>query len=91
MKKLIISLIALMTIGQLKAQTTITGKEWDDPLTTSVNRETAHTLAIPMASDNEVSQNDMKQSPYYQSLDGKWKFYWVGAQKARLESQHIFS
>ncbi len=54
MKKLIISLMALMAIGQVNAQTTITGKEWDDPLKTSVNRETAHTLAIPMASDNAV-------------------------------------
>ena len=78
MKKLIISLMALMAIGQVNAQTTITGKEWDDPLKTSVNRETAHTLAIPMASDNAVSQNDMTLSPYYQSLDGVWKFQWVG-------------
>ena len=78
MKQLIISLIALVTIGQLNAQTTITGTEWDNPLQTSVNRETAHTLAIPMASDSEVAQNDMSQSPYYQSLDGVWKFYWVG-------------
>ena len=55
-----------------------TGKEWDDPLKTSVNRETAHTLAIPMASESEVSQNDMTKSPYYQSLNGVWKFKWVG-------------
>ena len=78
MKQLIISMIALMTIGQVKAQTTITGKEWDDPLKTSVNRETAHTLAIPVTSDNAVAQNDMTKSPYYQSLNGVWKFYWVG-------------
>ena len=78
MKQLIISMFALMTIGQATAQTTVTGKEWDEPLKTSVNRETAHTLAIPMASDNEVAQNDMTRSPYYQSLDGVWKFYWVG-------------
>ena len=78
MKRLIISIVALMAIGQVKAQTTLTGKEWDDPLKTSVNRETAHTLAIPMTSDEEVAQNDMKRSPYYQSLDGVWKFYWVG-------------
>ena len=78
MKQLIISMLALMTIGQATAQTTVTGKEWDDPLKTSVNRETAHTTAIPMASDDDVVQNDMKRSPYYQSLDGVWKFYWVG-------------
>ena len=78
MKQFVISFFALMTVGQVTAQTTMTGKEWDDPSKTSVNRETAHTLAIPMASDNEVAQNDMSRSPYYQSLDGVWKFYWVG-------------
>ena len=78
MKQLIISMMALMTMGQVTAQTSMTGKEWDDPLKTSVNRETAHTLAIPMASDDEVAQNDMTRSPYYKSLDGVWKFYWVG-------------
>ena len=65
MKQLIISMMALMTMGQMTAQTSMTGKEWDDPLKTSVNRETAHTLAIPMASDDEVVQNDMTRSPYY--------------------------
>ena len=74
MKQLIISMMALMTMGQVTAQTSMTGKEWDDPLKTSVNRETAHTLAIPMASDDEVVQNDMTRSPYYKSLDGVWKF-----------------
>ena len=78
MKRLIINMIALMTVGQAFAQTEITGKEWDNPLVTSVNRETAHTLAIPMANDGAIAQNDMKQSPWYQSLDGVWKFQWVG-------------
>ena len=78
MKRLIINVLALMTFGQTFAQTTITGKEWDNPLTTSVNRETAHTLAIPVASDADVSKNNMAQSPYYQSLNGVWKFQWVG-------------
>ena len=54
-----------------------TGKEWDDPQISSVNRETAHTLSIPMASEADVSKNDMTASPWYQSLDGKWKFKWV--------------
>jgi beta-galactosidase len=78
MKRLIINMIALMTVGQAFAQTEITGKEWDNPLVTSVNRETAHTLAIPIANDGDVAQNDMTQSPWYQSLDGVWKFQWVG-------------
>ena len=54
-----------------------TGKEWDDPKITSVNREVAHTTAIPMATETDIVSNDMSASPYYLSLDGKWKFYWV--------------
>ena len=42
-----------------------TGKEWDDPTITSVNRETSHTTAIPEG--------------YSLSLDGTWKFMWVSA------------
>ena len=58
----------------LQAQT---GKEWDDPTISNVNRETAHTIAIPMATETDVQNNDMTASPWYQSLDGKWKFLWV--------------
>lgn len=60
--------------GTVMAQT---GKEWDDPSITSVNREQSHTLAIPMASEADVAKNDMSASPYYLSLDGVWKFFWV--------------
>ena len=77
MKKMMMTGVALLIgCASLMAQT---GKEWDDPLTTSVNRETAHTLAIPMASEEDVSKNDLTASPYYLSLDGKWKFQWVNA------------
>ena len=68
----------LMGVTTAHAQkTTITGTEWDNPLKTSVNRENAHTLAIPFADEAAVAKNDMTASPYYQSLDGVWKFYWV--------------
>ena len=54
-----------------------TGTEWDTPTITSVNRETAHTIAIPMASEADIAQNDMTLSPWFQSLNGQWKFMWV--------------
>ena len=80
MKKLFIQICLTMALMSAHAQTAqITGTEWDDPLKTSVNRETAHTLAIPVTSDADVAQNDMTTSPYYQSLNGVWKFKWVGA------------
>ena len=58
----------------LQAQT---GKEWDQPSISNVNREVAHTLSIPVTGAADVAKNDLSASPYYQSLDGTWKFYWV--------------
>lgn len=63
-----------MSIATANAQT---GTEWDNTDVTSVNREEAHTIAIPMSSESEIVKNDITASPYYQSLDGTWKFYWV--------------
>ena len=51
--------------------------EWDDVSINSLNREPAHTLAIPFADEASVSANQIEQSPYYQSLNGVWKFRWV--------------
>ena len=41
-KRTILSIVALTYISATYAQT---GKEWDDPKITSVNREVAHTMA----------------------------------------------
>ena len=60
------AVVAMLLMGTLGANAQ-TGNEWDDPLKTSVNREAAHTLAIPMASESDVTKNDMTVSPYYQS------------------------
>lgn len=64
-----------------------TGKEWDDPSISSVNRETAHTVAIPMNSESDVAANDMSKSSYYLSLDGTWKFNWVNTPSKATAAQ----
>lgn len=61
----------------LLAQTTVTGKEWDDIKITHVNREAAHTISVPYASTAEATADEMAKSTYYQSLNGVWKFKWV--------------
>ena len=63
-----------MSMATANAQT---GTEWDNTNVTSVNREEAHTIAIPMSSEAEIIKNDIAASPYYQSLNGTWKFYWA--------------
>ena len=73
-KTLLTTSLMLAIAAQVSAQT---GTEWDNPQTTSVNREMAHTVSIPMASETDIAANDMTLSPWYMSLDGKWKFLWV--------------
>ena len=74
MRKIVYLCGLILTVLTANAQT---GKEWDDRLKTSVNRETAHTISIPVASEADINQNDISKSPYYQSLNGTWKFQWV--------------
>lgn len=64
-----IVLSATFIPSSLSAQT---GKEWDNINITSVNRELAHTFAVP--------------DGYSLSLDGTWKFKWVGNPSSALTS-----
>lgn len=50
---------------------------WNDVTITQINREEAHTLAIPFASEEDVISKSMEQSPYFISLNGTWKFKWT--------------
>ncbi len=69
-----IALLVLMSSAQLASGQTM--NEWDDVSITNLNRETAHTLQIPMENVQTAAET-METSPYYQSLDGVWKFRWV--------------
>ena len=75
MNRLMMFLAALTVTGIASAQ--LTGMEWDDPKITHVNREQAHTVGIPMGSEADAANTNMTASPWYLSLDGKWKFLWV--------------
>lgn len=50
---------------------------WNDVSITQINREEAHTLAIPFASEEDVIHKSIEESPYFLSLNGTWKFMWV--------------
>lgn len=50
-----------------------TMNEWDDVSITHLNRERAHTLGIPLSDPTST----IEESPYYQSLNGTWKFKWA--------------
>ncbi len=54
------------------------GEEWFDQRGTfEVNREKAHTSFISFASEEDARVREKEKSPFYQSLNGIWKFQLV--------------
>lgn len=74
-KKILALLPSLALCLAARAQS---GNEWNDVGVFQLNREAAHTLAIPLGSAAAVGENHMESSPWYRSLNGVWKFRWVG-------------
>jgi beta-galactosidase len=49
---------------------------WEDPEIFNVNREPARAFFIPYPDVETASKEEPQQSPFYQSLNGAWKFNW---------------
>ena len=48
---------------------------WENPTIFNINQEKPHVPRVPFPEIN--LENDIRQSPFYQSLNGQWKFHWV--------------
>ena len=75
-----IGLLAAFVCSQIAYSQTL--QEWDDVKITSINRLEARTLDIPLASAADAAKaytptNALKDSPYFLTLNGIWKFQWV--------------
>jgi beta-galactosidase len=73
-------LYALAVAGLLVVSPKLTAQtyeEWDNVSITNLNRESAHTLEIPVADESQTFENAMETSPYFKSLNGVWKFNWA--------------
>jgi beta-galactosidase len=53
--------------------------DWEDQNVFAVNKEAPHATLFPFATRDAALRNDKSTSPYYQSLNGTWKFNWVRA------------
>lgn len=54
------------------------GKEWENPELLSLNKEQPHTWFFTFADVSSARRLLPEYSSYYRSLNGKWKFHWVG-------------
>lgn len=51
--------------------------EWQSQYSIGLNKLAPHFYVWPYASAEDVKSGNYEQSPYYQSLNGSWKFRWV--------------
>ena len=51
--------------------------EWQSQYAIGLNKLEPHTYVWPYGKASDVKAGNYEQSPYYQSLNGKWKFNWV--------------
>ena len=66
----------LLTLGMLMCRTgdCFAQDEWNDVGVWSVGKVPPHANVIPYADEQDVATLDYQRSPYYHSLNGKWKF-----------------
>lgn len=70
--------VSFMPIGEkLAAQTEQTIPYWQDVQTVAVNRELPRTDFMSYPDKQSALTMDYASSPYYESLNGTWKFYFV--------------
>lgn len=50
--------------------------DWENPEVFQINREPARAAFLPFADEASAIADDYTRSPWYMSLDGKWKFNW---------------
>ena len=67
-------ILACLVMVPAKAQKT---PEWQSQYAVGLNKLAPHTYVWPYADAADVKKGDYEQSPYYLSLNGKWKFHWV--------------
>lgn len=76
---LFFSLVFLLFNQSVKAQFALSNlPDWENPKTIGINKEPAHASVIsyPDIESALADSGHVIHSPYYESLDGQWKFKW---------------
>ncbi len=77
MKKIVVLVLLLMSLGKVFAQSQEPPEFWENEKLNEYNRQPMHSTFFAYENKNRALQNDMSKSAYFQSLDGQWKFKWV--------------
>lgn len=75
MKKTFYCLIFMLISSSVFAQSN--APDWENPEVFAVNKEETRATSLPYPTEALAISDNYVTSPYYQLLDGLWKFYWV--------------
>ncbi len=83
MRKILFSAgIALLAVaGTAKAQQ----NDWENPQLFELNKEKPHATFMLFNNIQDVKNDDYNRSPYYQSLNGTWKFVYADKYADRIQ------
>lgn len=74
-RKSIILFIVMTLLLNVRAQEI--SDWWNDVSVCQVNKVSPRTNVIPYEDENGIKELLYRESPYYQCINGKWKFHWV--------------
>ncbi|MEM7313527.1 MAG: sugar-binding domain-containing protein, partial [Planctomycetota bacterium] len=74
-------ILGLHTVGVITAD----HPDWENEKVIGRNKEAAHTWGIPYPDRKSALANKRTTSPWFQSLNGDWKFHWSPSPEKRPE------
>ncbi|MBX9189090.1 DUF4981 domain-containing protein [Bacteroides sp. K03] len=74
LKRIYLMILAVLVIIPAAAQQQ---PEWQSQYAVGLNKLNPHAYVWPYATAADVQKGAYEESPYYMSLNGKWKFHWV--------------
>ena len=75
-KKINSVLLLLSVVMSLMAQQASNVNDWENPAVFEINREPARATFLPFGDKQSAIADVYDVSPWYQSLNGMWKFQW---------------
>ena len=73
----ICTVFTLFNCLSLPAQDSCLVHDWENPKVFNINKEEPYATLVPFPDVDNALKMDRRQSPWYMSLNGKWKFFWV--------------
>lgn len=75
-----ILLLSINAVAQLNSK-----NDWENPQLYEVNKEAPHATFMLFSSKQDVIADDYSKSPFYQSLNGTWKFTYTDKAANRIK------